>query len=313
VAVPTKLLADKNNVSPGTTTRMLLRPGLRRFGRHLARLLIVLLLGGFCGATLTRLAPGFGMSEDELDSRLSASSMEALRQASGANQSLAAFYLHYWEGLLHGDLGRSQTLHQPVRRLLAERFPETLKSVGLGLAVGWLAGLSLAVAAVLARGGLADFLAGLAASILLCVPAAVLALLFVLVQAPERLVIGFIVFPKIFQLIRNLLMRAAEQPHVLTARAKGLGSFPILIRHILPVAAPQLLALAGVSISLAFAATIPVEVLCDLPGIGQLAWKAAMARDLVLLVNLTMIVTLLTLLANLAADLAGRKSGAGAA
>lgn len=288
-------------------------PRLRRVGRHLARILVVLLLGGFLGATLARLAPGFGMSEDQLDSRLSAASLAALRQASGADQSLAAFYLHYWEGLLRGDLGMSQTLHEPVRQLLAERFPETLKSVGLGLALGWTSGLALAMIAVLARGGIADLLAGLAASVLLCVPAAVLALLFVLVQAPGRLVIGLIVFPKIFQFARNLLARAAEQPHVLTARAKGLGSLAILARHILPVAAPQLLALGGVSISLAFAAAIPVEVLCDLPGIGQLAWKAAMGRDLALLVNLTMIVTLVTLLANSAADLAGSQREAGAA
>jgi peptide/nickel transport system permease protein len=92
---------------------------------------------------------------------------------------------------------------------------------------------------------------------------------------------------------------------VLTARAKGLGSFRVLLWHILPVTAPQLLALAGVSVSLAFAAAIPVEVLCDLPGIGQLAWKAALGRDLELLVNLTMIVTMVTLLANSAADLIG--------
>jgi peptide/nickel transport system permease protein len=90
---------------------------------------------------------------------------------------------------------------------------------------------------------------------------------------------------------------------VLTARAKGLGGFRLLLWHILPVTAPQLLALAGVSVSLAFAAAIPVEVVCDLPGIGQLAWKAALGRDLELLVNLTMIVTMVTLLANSAADL----------
>jgi peptide/nickel transport system permease protein len=77
-----------------------------------------------------------------------------------------------------------------------------------------------------------------------------------------------------------------------------------LLRHILPVAAPQLLALAGVSISIAFAAALPVEVVCDLPGIGQLAWKAALGRDLELLVNLTMIITVVTLLANSAADAA---------
>jgi ABC-type dipeptide/oligopeptide/nickel transport system permease component len=64
-----------------------------------------------------------------------------------------------------------------------------------------------------------------------------------------------------------------------------------------------LVALAGVSVSLAFAAAIPVEVLCDLPGLGQLAWKAALGRDLYLLTNLTMIVTVVTLIANSSADL----------
>jgi len=122
-----------------------------------------------------------------------------------------------------------------------------------------------------------------------------------------------IVFPKIFHYARNLLARAAALPHVLTARSKGAGGARILLRHVLPVAAPQLLALAGVSVSLAFAAAIPVEALCDLPGIGQLAWQAAMGRDLPLLVNLTMIVTLVTLMANSAADLAARRPKAGEA
>jgi ABC-type dipeptide/oligopeptide/nickel transport system permease component len=49
---------------------------------------------------------------------------------------------------------------------------------------------------------------------------------------------------------------------------------------------------------MALAASIPVEALCDLPGIGQLAWKAALGRDLELLVILTMIVTFVTLVAN---------------
>jgi ABC-type dipeptide/oligopeptide/nickel transport system permease component len=63
---------------------------------------------------------------------------------------------------------------------------------------------------------------------------------------------------------------------------------------------------------MAFAAAIPVEVVCDLPGIGQLAWKAALSRDLGLLVNLTMVVTVITLAANSAAELVappGRAEG----
>jgi peptide/nickel transport system permease protein len=275
-----------------------------RVAKHAVRILLVLALGGFLGATLARMAPGYGVDEEELDSRLSEESIQALRQSHAAEESLPAFYAHYLGRAFHGDLGVSQTLHQPVRQLLAERFPETLKSVALGLALGWTSGLALATVAAMARGWFFNLAAGLLASVLLCIPAAVLALLFVIAQMPGRLVLGMIVFPKIFFYARNLLAESASLPHVLTARAKGLGSFRVLAWHILPVAAPQLLALAGVSVSLAFAAAIPVEALCDMPGIGQLAWKAAMGRDLALLVNLTVIVTAITLFANSAADLA---------
>jgi len=277
-------------------------PGLVR---HAAKILIILLLGGFLGATLVRFAPGFGTDEDELDSRLNQESIEALRESRAMDENLGRFYLHYLGRLLRGDLGTSRTLQQPVGRLLAERFPETLKSVGLGLALGWTLGLALAVAVVMSRHWCVDLLTSLLAGVLLCVPAAVLALLFVIAQAPGRLVLGLIVFPKIFHYARSLLGRSASLPHVLTARAKGLGGFRVLLWHVLPVAAPQLLALAGVSVSIAFAAAIPVEVLCDLPGIGQLAWKAALGRDLELLINLTMIVTVITLVANSASDLLG--------
>ncbi|MGE5083647.1 MAG: hypothetical protein ACM3ND_12215, partial [Acidobacteriota bacterium] len=65
----------------------------------------------------------------------------------------------------------------------------------------------------------------------------------------------------------------------------------------------------GVSVSLAIGAAIPIEALCGLAGIGQLAWQAALARDLPLLVNITVLVTLVTLLANTAADLIGSMVG----
>jgi peptide/nickel transport system permease protein len=276
---------------------------MRKLARHAAMIVTVLLLGGFLGATLVRLAPGFGVDEQELDSRLNHESIQALRQSRVRDGSLAEYYFHYLNRLMRGDLGTSRTLQQPVRQLLAERFPETLKSVALGLALGWTLGLALAIASVMSRSWSIDLLTNLVAGVLLCFPAAVLALLFVMAHAPGRLVLGLIVFPKVFRYTRNLLELSASLPHVLTARAKGLGGFRLLLWHILPVTAPQLLALAGVSVSLAFAAAIPVEVVCDLPGIGQLAWKAALGRDLELLVNLTMIVTMVTLLANSAADL----------
>jgi ABC-type dipeptide/oligopeptide/nickel transport system permease component len=111
------------------------------------------------------------------------------------------------------------------------------------------------------------------------------------------------VFPRVYQYLENVLSHAAAQPHVLAARARGIPPGRILLCHVIPVAAPQILALAGVSVSMAFGAAIAVEVICDFPGIGQLAWKAALARDLPLLVTLTMLVTLATQLANSIGDI----------
>jgi peptide/nickel transport system permease protein len=271
-----------------------------------AKTIIIVFIGGFMGATLVRFAPGYGVTEEELDSRLSGDSLRALRLSNAPPRDLLGFYLQYGGKLLHGDLGFSNSMREPVRQLIAERFPETMKSVFFGLVLGWAVGLSLAIISVTARSTSVDFGMNLIATIALCTPAAVLALLCVIAQAPGRLVIAAIIFPKVFQYARNLLSRSAALPHVLAAAARGLPGSRIFLRHVLPVASPQLLAVAGVTVSTAFAAAIPVEALCDLPGIGQLAWKAALARDLELLVMLTMIVTTVTLLANSAAELLGK-------
>lgn len=268
--------------------------------------MITVLIGGFLGATLVRLAPGYGVDEEQLDARLNARSLQALREARAGEANIFVFYFDYLKRLLHGDLGDSRTLQRPVLQLVAERLPETLKSVGLGLALGWSAGFLLAVAIVMSRAWYLDLLGSLLVGVLLCLPAAVLALLFVLAQAPARLLLGLVVFPKIFRYSRNLLARSSALPHVLTARAKGLGNMRVLVWHILPTAAPQLLALLGVTVSVAFTASIPMEALCDIPGIGQLAWKAALGRDVALLVNLTMIVALVTLMANSFSEMVGK-------
>ncbi len=91
---------------------------------------------------------------------------------------------------------------------------------------------------------------------------------------------------------------------MVAAQAKGLSSWRVLWAHIFTPAAPQLAALAGISVSLAFGASIPIEVICDTPGVGQLAWRAALDRDLPLLVTITVLVALMTLVVNSLADIA---------
>ena len=277
----------------------------RKIARHGLAIVATALLGGLLSATLVRLAPGFDTDEEQLDPHLNSASVQALRQARADQHNIFQFYFHSLQRAMHGDLGTSLSLGQPVGALLRDRLPLTLRLVGLGLLLSWTAVMALALSAAWLRAFAYDTLATVISGTLLCIPAAVLALLSVLWNVPGALAIALIIFPRDYRYTRNLLAKAYSLPHIVTARAKGLGEWRILFWHVVPVAGPQLLALAGVSVSLAIGAAIPVEALCGLAGVGQLAWQAALARDLPLLMNITVLVTLVTLLANSGADVIG--------
>jgi peptide/nickel transport system permease protein len=279
---------------------------LKRIVRHGLILIATVLLGGLLSAALVRLAPGFDSDEQELDPHLNAASVQALRQTRLEQHDIFRFYFHSLQRAAHGDLGVSISLGQPVSSLLRERVPLTLRLIALGLLMSWTLAIALAFSAAWLRISVYDALTTTISGALLCMPAAVLALLSVLWNVPGALAIGLIVFPRIYRFTRNLLAKAYFMPHIVTARAKGVSELQILFWHAAPVVAPQLLAVAGVSVSIAVGAAIPVEALCGLAGVGQLAWQAALARDLPLLMNITILVTLVTLLANSGADVIGQ-------
>jgi peptide/nickel transport system permease protein len=283
---------------------MFYRRALFLCATKLFRLSVILLLAGLIGATLLRIAPGFATDEQQLNSSLSERSLQALRQARLANSNIPGFYFHYLAGLLRGDLGISQSLNQPVRELVRDRLPATLTNLAIALALAWVLGLALAVFTHLSRSQILTLTADGVSGTLISTPAAVLALVFVVLRWPPALAAGLLIFPKIYRYCSNLLQRSYEQPHILTARSKGAGQWRVLLWHVTPTAIPQMLALLGVSISIGIGVLLPIEVICDVPGIGQLAWLAAEARDLPLLVNLTLIVTFLTVCATTLSDAA---------
>lgn len=272
---------------------------------HLLLLLATVFLGGLLSATLARFAPGFNSDERELDSHLNAQSIKAVRDERSRDQNILSFYFSYMKSAAHGDLGNSISLRQPVRSLLRDRAPLTLRLLADGLALAWILGLTLSLFAACLRFSAYDIVTTLASGAFLCLPAAVMALLSVLWNLRGSLAIALIIFPHCYRYARNLMVKAYSRPHIISARAKGIGELRILFWHVIPVVTPQLLALAGVSVSMAIGAAIPIEAICGLPGIGQLAWQAALARDLPLLVNITILVTVVTLLANSAADVIG--------
>lgn len=277
----------------------------RRIARHGALCAATILLGGLLSATLMRFAPGFDVDEAQLDPHLNSESVRALRDARQSQHNIVHFYLHFLKRAAHGDLGTSISLGQPVTSLLHDRVPLTLRLVSLGLLISWSLALALALSSAWLRLSVYEVLTSGVSAVFLCIPAAVLALLSVLWNVPGSLAVAMIVFPRVYRYVRNLLAKAYTMPHIVTARAKGVSELRILFWHMLPVAAPQLLAVAGVSVSIAVGAAIPVEALCGLAGIGQLAWQAALARDLPLLTTITVLVTLVTLLANSSADVIG--------
>jgi peptide/nickel transport system permease protein len=272
--------------------------------RRLLALLLLTLAGGFLAATLVRFSPGYGVDERELDPRLSQSDLQWIR--SQHQQGLLRYYAEYLRAAVHGDFGNSESLHRPISQLLSERFHVTLRSVSLAVLIAWSAAFGLATLSWLVGGWLFDLSCTLVSGFLLSLPSAVVALLFVYLRAPVFLAIAVVLFPKLFRFIHNLLSHASEQPHVLAAKARGIGKSQIFLRHILAPAAATLVALLGISTSMGFGSAVPIEALCDSAGIGQLAWFAAMNRDLPLIMNLTLVVTLITVACNSAADYSSR-------
>jgi peptide/nickel transport system permease protein len=273
--------------------------GILKFAQRLLLLAALAIVGALLCATIVRFAPGYGVDEHELDSRLSASSRNAIRNQLQLSNGILSYYGSYISGLLHGNLGTSAFLERPVARLLKERAPFTARTVFLGWIIAWAAASSLSLLTLRWQTWQLEFSATAATGILIALPTAVVALLCLYLRAPVFLGIAVITLPKLFRYQHNILAQVHTQPFVLAARARGVSPSRILFCHVLPVAWPPLLALLGVSTSLALGAAIPLEALSDSPGVGQLAWQAALNRDLPLLTSITLFVTLVTAGVNL--------------
>jgi len=279
---------------------------MSRLWLNLGRIAATAVAGGLLSATLVLYAPGYAMDEQQLDLRKSGASRQRLLQARAGEQHVWRYYAGYLQGYFRGDWGDSRLLHRPVLELLKERARPTVSIVLLGLALGWLAGLGAALLGHRYHWSLLQAGAAGAGSLLQCLPAAVTSLLLLVCGARgialAGMALALVVYPRVILLLQALLHQAAGAPHVQSARARGLTEWRVLLRHVLPPALPQILALAGVSVSIALGACIPVEMVLDVPGIGQLAWQAALGRDLPVLVNVTVLMSLLVTTVNCAAD-----------
>jgi len=272
--------------------------------RRLARIVCLVLAAGLICAWLVRFSPGALVDERELNPHLGEDSLAALRAEKAEQRNIWANLRAYFAGLSRGDLGFSKSSNAPIAQLIAQRAPETAAELGIGLAGGWLLGFGLAIpVGRFRRAWVYDAASTTVAGLALSLPTALIAYLWLVAGMKAGLVLIVVLAPRIFRFARNLLVQAYSATHVEMARARGLSETRILLAHVLPSIGPQLLALAAASASMAIGAAIPIEAICDVPGLGRLAWQAAMARDLPLLVNLTMLVAVVTTIATSISDL----------
>ncbi len=262
-----------------------------KLARSLAGLIVIVLLGGFAAAALVRYSPGFDVDENAWNTKGGSSAAEASRVRRAQENELLPFYWRYLKAAVKGDFGESESYRVPVAELLQDRAPVTGRLAAWGVAGGILMAALCGWLAVWPRVPVLELVVSGWVALLLAVPPAVLALAFFFREAPIQVAVALAILPRVFGTIRAILRDAHESPALLAARSRGLGTGVLAWRYVLVPMAPRIMALAGVAAMVAFGALVPIEALCDVPGIGQLAWKAALSRDLPLLSALTLIVT----------------------
>ena len=259
-----------------------------RFVLRLARVLSLVLLAALGAAVLTRFSPGYFTDTREMDAFHAEGARNAvavLEADQGSLPTLFGTQLHSW---MHGDLGRSRHYDVPVSSLLRERAGVSANLLARGVLEGWLTALVLALPLSARRSSRGELLISGATAALLSVPVGVLATLALLSNTGGPvLILAALIAVRDFKLLYRLLDTAWRAPHLLHARAGGISGVRAARVHLFPVFCREISALAMMSLVVALSALVPVEVIFDLPGLGQLAWSAAMNRDLPVLVAVT--------------------------
>lgn len=264
---------------------MLVRAIVLRF----ARMALLLLFVAVCTVALTRYAPGYLSDVRELDTQYAGAARQQI--AAERRTTLWTTLLHDAAAIPRGDFGTSRQFNVPVAELLRERLPVSLSLLGRGIGIGWLLAFT---AAVLASGiGSGEWLISAPVTVLIAVPTAAMATACLLAnKGGPVLVLALLTAARDFKFLQKILAAAWTAPHILYARAQGLGAGQIFRRHVLRTALPQLGAVATLSFVTALGALVPVEVIFNVSGIGQLAWSAVMNRDLPVMLAATLTVTL---------------------
>jgi peptide/nickel transport system permease protein len=283
---------------------------------------------------LVHLAPGdpivalAGESGDEAHYRF-------MRAKFGLDRSLPSQFATYAGNVLTADLGTSFVHGRPVFSVIGERLPATLLLMGTALVASSILGIALGAFVARRPGGPVDLGVTVGALIGYAVPVfwlgqvALLTLAFRLEWFPlsgmtdaradhtglaavfdvahhlalPALVLALSELALITRLTRAGLLQELGKDYVRYARAKGLASARVTVRHALPNALLPVITVIGGRLGFLFAGAVLIETVFAWPGVGQLLLSAIRTRDYPLLMGVFLLVSLSVVVANLVTDL----------
>ncbi|MGO2745292.1 ABC transporter permease [Microbacterium sp.] len=247
--------------------------------------------------------------------------VDRLNHVFGLDRPLLVRYVDWISHAVTGDLGTSWFTSIPVSDSVAQAFPVSLSIASGAILLALLFGFTGGVLAAVSRGGIIDRLVTLLSTVSATIPAFVAAIGLILLFAyaipifpvagyvpPEKSFGGWIlclVLPSIAlsldagadiaRQLRTSLVGVLGENYIIGARVHGLAPARIVFRHALPIASGPALSALGVHAPRLIGGAVITEVIFGMPGLGQLANRAALQGDIpvvqgVLLVTILMVV-----------------------
>ena len=252
----------------------------------------------------------------------------------GLNKSPAEQYLIWVGNMLRGDMGESRTYHEPVTKVLGERFRASLLLMGTAWILSGVLGVILGIVAGMYKGRWPDWIIKTFSLILASSPVFWIGLLVLMVFAVElqwfplglAVPIGKIesevtwaerlhhlVLPALTLSItgianivlhtRQKLIDVLESEYVLFAKARGETLKQLITRHGLRNIALPAVTLQFASISELFGGSVLAERVFSYPGLGSTAVVAGMQADAPLLLGIALFSSLFVFFGNLTANI----------
>lgn len=232
----------------------------------------------------------------------------AVRDELGLSGSFIARYGHWLSAIARFDLGRSTVTQQPVVNAIRDRAPVTLELAIGALVIALLIAVPLGVTSAYRAGTRFDRAIGMVTSGMLSLPGFVVGLLLVFLLAVRNSVfpvtgwtplthsiggnlrtaalpvLALSVQPAALftRLLRNDMAAVLHEDYISAARARGLPTHQVVLRHALRPSSFSLVTVAGVTLGQLLGGTVIVEQIYALPGLGRLILDAIGSRDYVM-------------------------------